>query len=230
LLKLNIGDNIKIRDSNNNLYILRVSDIVENYIRHYIYISNDYYKKIFNKDIKYDMVLAKINDKDIDTVANSLMKDKNIGSINYIRDNYTIFYQMLDGLNNVVLLMILSACLLAIIVLYNLTTININERKREIATLKVLGFRDKEVSNYVYREIFLLTLIGIVFGLLLGILLHKYVMYTAETDNIMFKVIIKYRSFIYSLVLTLIFSKIVELFTHFKLKKIDMIESLKSIE
>lgn len=229
---LNIGpkDNIKIRDSNNNLYILRVDDVIENYIWHYIYISDDYYKKVFNKDISYDMVLTKINNKDIDLVAKDLLKDNNIGSINYMRDNYKIFYQMLDGLNNVVLLMILSACLLAIIVLYNLTTININERKREIATLKVLGFKDKEVSNYVYREIFLLTLIGIIFGIALGILLHKYVMVTAETDNVMFKDIIKYRSYFYAFILTLIFSKIVELFTHFKLKTIDMIESLKSIE
>ena len=120
--------------------------------------------------------------------------------------------------------------MLAFVVLYNLTAINIMERMREIATLKVLGFYDKEVSSYVYRETFLLTVLGSFIGLIVGIALHRYVMLVAETDDIMFLKQIEPLSYLYAFVITILLSAVIQIFTYFKLKKIDMISSLKSVE
>ena len=120
--------------------------------------------------------------------------------------------------------------MLAFVVLYNLTAINIMERMREIATLKVLGFYDKEVSSYVYRETFLLTVLGSLIGLIAGIALHRYVMLVAETDDIMFLKQIEPLSYLYAFVITILLSAVIQIFTYFKLKKIDMISSLKSVE
>ena len=120
--------------------------------------------------------------------------------------------------------------MLAIIVLYNLTAININERKREIATLKVLGFKDKEVSTYVYRETLILTSIGIIIGLFLGTILNSFVLTIAETDEILFVKDIEPLSFVYAFVIMIFFTVLVQFITHFVLKRIDMVESLKSVE
>ena len=137
---------------------------------------------------------------------------------------------MVGGLNLIVLLIIGASCMLAFIVLYNLTTINIAERIREISTLKVLGFYDKEVSSYVYRETLFLTIIGILIGLGAGIFLHMYVINVAETDNILFLHDILWPSYIYSFLIIIIFTIIVQIITNQRLKKIDMVESLKSVE
>jgi putative ABC transport system permease protein len=140
------------------------------------------------------------------------------------------FGKSLSSLDYVILILILAAGALAFVVLYNLTNINITERIREIATIKVLGFRDPEVSSYVYRENFFLTLIGTLLGLVLGLTLHQFVMNTMEVDNMMFGRKISLLSFGLSIALTLFFSLIVNLFMSSKLKKIDMVESLKSVE
>ena len=137
---------------------------------------------------------------------------------------------MLSTLGLVVVVLIISAGMLAFVVLYNLNNINITERKRELATLKVLGFYDGEVSGYVFRENIILTLVGVLAGALFGILLHRFVITTVEVDAVMFGRNIKTISFIYSALITCSFSVIVNLVMHFKLKKIDMIESLKSVE
>ena len=231
LLKIQIGDLIKIRNSKNELYIVKVSDIVENYTMHYIYMNKDVYKKIFDQDIVYNTVMANLKeDIDNDELARKWINDNKVTTINFTSDNYQIFINMVASLNKIVYLIIIASCLLAFVVLYNLTTINITERVREISTLKVLGFYDKEVSNYIYRETIMLTLFGIIFGLFGGIFLHSYVMDIAETDNILFCHYINWYSYVLSFIIIIIFGIIVQLFTHFKLKKINMIEALKSIE
>ncbi len=226
-LNVTNGDTIEIRNSNNELFIVYVSDVVENYIANYIYMSKDYYQSIFNEDLEYNMVIAKLNEKPSSNVS---LTEHNILSVSYTEDILNSFNSFINGLNKIIYLIVACACMLALIVLYNLTIINISERKREVATLKVLGFNDQEISNYIYRETIILTILGIGIGLILGIFLHRFVMYTAQTDNILFIKTIKWYSYIISAITTIIFSFIVQLIISKTLKKIDMIESLKSVE
>lgn len=140
------------------------------------------------------------------------------------------FKDTLESLVIVTIVLVVSAALLAFVVLYNLTNINVSERIRELSTIKVLGFYDKEVTMYVYRENFLLTLMGTAVGLLLGLLLHGFVLNTAELDIMMFSPVVAVSSYIYSALLTILFSTIVMLFMHVKLKNVDMLEALKTVE
>lgn len=224
-LKVSVGDSISIRNNDNELFILYVSDIIYNYVSHYIYINETYYKEIFKTDITYNSVIA--NGK---MAGNVKLSDYDILLINYTDDIIETFDSFVSGLNKIIILIVVLACFLAFIVLYNLTIINVSERKREIATFKVLGFYDKEISIFVYRETLILTIIGILLGLFGGIYLHRFIMSTAETDNIMFLRKISNLSYLLSSLLTLIFSFIVQLIINKSLKKIDMIDSLKSIE
>lgn len=225
LLEVNQGDLISIRDSNNELHLIYVSDIVENYVSHYIYMSSNYYEEVFEEDISYNTIIAdgKIN-KDIP------LTEYDVLTVNYTDDILETFDSFIVGLNKIIILIVVCACLLAFIVLYNLTIINVSERRREIATFKVLGFYDKEISIYVYRETAILTVLGIILGLFLGIYLHRFIIATAQTDNIMFLKQIKWYSYIISAAITIIFSVLVQLIINVSLKKIDMIDSLKSIE
>ena len=224
-LKVGIGDSINIRNSDNELFILYVSDITYNYVSHYIYMGETYYKETFKKDITYNSIIAngKLND-------NVTLKDYDLLMITYTDDIIKNFDNFVSSLNKIIILVVVLACFLAFIVLYNLTVINVSERKREIATFKVLGFYDKEIAIFVYRETFILTVIGIISGLFLGIYFHRFIMYTAQTDNIVFLNKISAISYALSGILTLIFSFIVQLIINKSLKKIDMIDSLKSIE
>ncbi len=231
LLNVEIGDFIKVRNSNNELVLLPVSEIVENYTLHYIYMTPSVYEKYFENTVMYNMIMANLDDEiDHDKLSRSWMDSGLISTINYTEDNIEVFDNMVGGLNLIVLLIIGASCMLAFIVLYNLTTINIAERIREISTLKVLGFYDKEVSSYVYRETLFLTIIGILIGLGAGIFLHMYVINVAETDNILFLHDILWPSYIYSFLIIIIFTIIVQIITNQRLKKIDMVESLKSVE
>lgn len=231
LLNVKIGDFIKLRNSNNELVVLPVSEIIENYTLHYVYMNEYTYEKYFEKDIKYNMIMANLNENvNHDELANKWIDTGLISTINFTEDNILVFDNMLKGLNEVVFLIIGASSMLAFIVLYNLTTINIAERIREISTLKVLGFYDKEVSSYVYRETIFLTIFGIIIGLLAGILLHMYVINVAETDNILFLHKILWPSYIYTFIIIIFFTIIVKILTDKKLKRIDMIESLKSVE
>lgn len=141
-----------------------------------------------------------------------------------------MFDDIIQGMNQIVYFIIFASAFLAIVVLYNLTTININERKREIATLKVLGFYDNEVSAYVYRETLILTIIGILLGLLVGNGLTQYVLNIAETEDLLFIKIIEPLSYVLSALMMIVFTIVVQVFTYFSLKKIDMLDSLKSVE
>ena len=191
------------------------------------------YEKLYGEEIDYNQVIAKISDTSKvfeDNLAKDMIEMKNIKSVNFnsgIRNN---FEDTIKSLNYVVLVMIVSAGSLAFVVLYNLTNVNISERMREIATLKVLGFYDKEVSAYVYRENFILAFIGMLGGLGLGVLLHRFIMITAEVESIMFGRIITSFSYLWAALLTLLFTGIVNMVMYYKLKNIHMVESLKSVD
>lgn len=229
LLGAEVGEDIQIRNSENELFILRVAGICENYVNSYIYMTSNYYQKIFN-EVNYNTIITDVNNDNHELLATELMDSGYFTTIQYTSDSLDMFNDIIDGMNNIIYLIIIASSLLAIIVLYNLTTININERKREIATLKVLGFKDKEVSTYVYRETLILTSIGIVIGLFLGVILNSFVLTIAETDEILFVKDIKPLSFVYAFAIMIFFTVLVQFITHFVLKKIDMIESLKSVE
>lgn len=229
-LDVKVGENISIRNSDNELYIVRVSGICENYIGNYLYMNSNYYEEIFNDD-NFNSFLVNLSDNvDREELSNSLLETGYFGAIQYTTDNMEMFNDIIAGMNNIVYLIIAFSSFLAITVLYNLTIININERKREIATLKVLGFRDREVSSYVYRETIILTVAGIIFGIFLGFSLNTFILMIAETDEILFIKTIKPLSYILSFIIIVIFSIIVQVITYFILKRIDMIDSLKSVE
>lgn len=181
--------------------------------------SNNIYFKMKNSDKEQ---LTKTGEKILDNRAAL--------NVSYTYNFQSRLDDMLESLDIVIVVLIVSAGLLAFVVLYNLNNINITERRRELATIKVLGFYDKEVSAYVYRENVLLTIIGVIVGIILGALLHRYVITTVEIDDVMFTRIIEPLSFVHSAALTCVFSVFVNCVMYFKLKKIDMVESLKSVE
>ncbi len=233
LLDLEIGEEILVEDFNNKPISLEITGIAENYISHYVYMTDNYYEKFFNEDISNNVILSILKDDSHrfrNRFSEKLMGYDDIAGINFTFDSVQIFDDMIASLNIVIVVLIVSASLLAFVVLYNLTNINVNERIREIATLKVLGFYDNEVSAYIYRENIALTIIGALVGSVFGTLLHEYVMRTAETNDLMFGRNITLESYIFSAILTLLFSIVVNIAVHFRLKKVKMVESLKSVE
>ena len=203
------------------------------YVGHYVVMSPDYYKETFKVTPDYNAVFALTKDKNTSSekeLGKEIMSIDNVKSINFYSSMLKTFNDTISSLNFVVAVLIISAAALAFVVLYNLTNINVSERIREIATIKVLGFYDNEVAAYVYRENMLLTLIGSIVGLALGVLLHRFIMSTIEFDNVMFGRNIDFLSYIYSILLTLGFGLLVNLVMYFRLKKILMVESLKSVE
>ena len=169
-------------------------------------------------------------DKDAGILTTALLKCRDVAGTQYTTELSRSFNDTISSINFIVVVLIVSAGLLAFIVLYNLTNINIAERQNEIATIKVLGFYDREVSAYVYRETILLTLIGTAVGLVLGIFLHQFVIRTAEIDMVMFGRSIYPLSYVWSALLTILFGVFVNLVMYRKLKKVDMVESLKAPE
>ena len=224
ILNVKVGDTITIRGNDNDIYIIKINNIAKNYVNNYIYMTKDYYELAIKK-INNNIIFANIKD-----LGTTLMNSNYFTSIQYSSDSISMLNDILDSMNNIVFLIIAFSSLLAITVLYNLTTINISERLREIATLKVLGFNNKEISMYVYRETILLTIIGILLGLILGIGLNYFVLSVAEIDEIVFLKDIKLLSFVLAFIIMIIFTIVVQIMTSFILKKINMIDSLKSVE
>ena len=225
------GDNISIKTGTETKEVV-VDGVIENYMMHYIYMSPTLYNKLYGEEPIYQSMLLLCNDSDAahEKIGSDLLEYSGVVGIQFISEAKGQIEDMLGALNIVVYVLILSAGLLAFIVLYNLNNININERKRELATIKVLGFYDKEVASYVYRENVFLTIIGTVAGAFLGIVLHRYIITTIEVDMVMFARIITVQSFIISGLLTIVFSAFVNWVMYYKLKKINMVESLKSVE
>ncbi|MDD4546045.1 MAG: FtsX-like permease family protein [Oscillospiraceae bacterium] len=229
--KLNIvkGDTITIKDADNNYFEILVANVTENYLSNYIYMEPKEYRKVFGEFAAYNALVSNYNG-DEQEVARRLVGSDLVVNISFSSDTIQKAVDSNDSMNSIIALIIVVACLLAVIVLYNLTAINISERKREIATLKVLGFRDGETNAYIYREAMLLTLISIVLGIMLGKFLHSYVLNIIDTDARTLLRKIEGQSFVISGLLTLVFSIIMQVVTYFKLKSIDMIQSLKSAE
>ncbi len=229
MLGVNVGDTFGVRNSENELFILRVSAISENYVNHYAYMSDRYYEQIFGEK-SYNAVITVMDEAKVSEIGNQFIQSGYFSSVQYITDSVNMFQDIIRSMNDIVLLILGFSTFLAITVLYNLTTINISERTREIATLKVLGFHDREVSGYVYRETLVLTIFGILIGMGLGVLLNQFVMTVAETDEILFVKDIYGMSYVYTFLIMTLFTVVVQFITYFILKKINMIDSLKSVE
>ncbi len=234
LLQLFVGDTLTLNISDNEKIDVKVEAICENYLGHYVFMKKELYQSLTGEDLRYNGCLLRIvsDDEAVETqlLSNILSNYPEVMSISSTRSLNERIDSMIESLNIIIYVLIISAGLLAFIVLYNLSNININERRRELASLKVLGFYDGEVNSYVMRENIILTVLGILLGVGLGKVLHGFVIGTCEIDSVMFGRLIKLPSYLYSAALTLIFSFIICFFTYFKLKKVDMIESLKSIE
>lgn len=232
-LGVSAGDSIELREGETQSHAVRVSGIIENYAHHYVYISPDLYGKTFGSEPEYNSALVKTGEltKDQrDAYSSRLLATGDIGLVNFTEDLMETFSDMIETLSLVVMVLIVSAGALALLILYNLTNINVSERFREIATIKVLGFYDREVLSYVYRENFILAGIGMVLGIFLGMLLHTYIITTVEVNAVMFGRTINPLSFVYSCALTILFALLVNWMMYFKLKKIDMVEALKTVE
>ncbi len=232
-MDIKIGDYITLINNEDEEAIVEVKGITENYTQNFAYISNEYYNTRFTKEIKYNEAIGKLMDLNSsveDRLSRDLLNEDGIVAVNFNSFLKEDFNDIIGSLKYVVLVIIVSAGSLAFVVLYNLTNVNISERVREIATIKVLGFYDNEVANYIYRENIILTFIGSIVGLVMGIFLHRYIMTTVEMDNIMFGLDLEPMSYIYSILLTLVFSVFVNFVMYYKLKNIPMVESLKSVD
>ena len=232
-LGVKAGDEIELINSDDKKAKIKVSHITENYISHYAYISPENYIKLFEKDLDFNRVIGILNNPSVkieDKLSKKLFDIETIDGITFNTASKETFHNTIKNLNYVVLIMIISAGALAFVVLYNLTNVNISERIREIATIKVLGFYDKEVSAYIYRENIILTIIGTVVGLGLGTILHKFIMVTVEIQSMMFGRVIDMSSYFIATVLTIVLSLFVNLAMFYKLRNVKMVESLKSVD
>jgi putative ABC transport system permease protein len=232
-LNVKAGDNVLIHDEDNKQATVKVSGVMEMYINNYIFMTSEYYSQVFGYTPDNNRILGILTSDGDDiqsVIGDRYLTDNNVKSLTFVKANITRFENMIQSLDLVTWVLIISAGMLAFVVLYNLTNVNISERIREIATIKVLGFYDREVGEYVYRENIILTLIGGVFGLLLGMALHAYIMTTIELDGVMFGTKINISSFLISYGITILFSLLINIFMYPSLKKIPMVESLKSVE
>ena len=223
-LNKKINDNIKINIDGIN-YKLKIKGITKNYVGHYIYMNKKYYESTISK-YETNMLLVKGSN----AKNKEILKFDSVSSINRVSKMIKNASIMFDAMNYVVILLIIASALLDFVVLYNLANVNISERQREIATLKVLGFYDKEVDDYINKENIIFTIIGIILGMVFGIFIIDLIVASIEIDNLRIIRYIKPISFVYSALITITFSIIVNIIIHFILKKINMIESLKSIE
>ena len=227
------GDTVSITSGENEPVTAVVAHVMENYLMHYVYMTEGCYEKVFQTEPEYNMYWLKLN-KDgranEDVLGQRLMDHDEILTVTYVSTTREMIDGMLRSLYIIVVVLVISASLLAFVVIYNLNNINISERKRELATIKLLGFYDSEVAMYVYRENIWLTLIGAFAGIFIGKVLHGFIIKTVQVNQVMFGLDISVPSYIYSMVLAFIFSMAVNGVMYFQLKKIDMIESLKSVE
>lgn len=232
-LGVGVGDGITFSSGDFNGITVTISAVFENYIGHYIFMTAQQYEELFSSSPQYNQLLLRYADSSDEfqtQFGNSVMALDGVAGIGFVSATVKWANDTLSSLNTIVLIVLASASLLAFVVLYNLNSINIAERQRELATLKVLGFYDKEVASYVYRENILLTIIGVLFGIFVGIVLHRYVIMSIEVDMLMFGRSIAWQSYIYGSLITLGFSAIVNLVMYSGIKKIDMLKSLQSLE
>lgn len=227
------GDTIKIKDANNKVIKAKIKGVFTNYVGHHIYASESLYKS-WNTSAKtthiYLIKSKKTTKKFERNLGNKIMNIDSVQSVTFYSSLQKNFKDMIKSISYIVVVLVISAACLAFVVLYNLSNVNISERKREIATIKVLGFTRKEVDAYINRETILLTILGSLIGLGIGIGLHHLIMNLAEMDDIMFGRTINSISYVISFVMTIGFNAIINLCMHKKLNNIQMVESLKAVE
>lgn len=233
ILGVKTNEEITLQVSDTQTKKVKVLGITENYFYHHLYITPALYQQLFQEKPIYDTMFVQVEESKIgdeEKFVQSLMKKAEVDSCNFLSSSSETMDHLMESLNGVVMILIFSAGLLAFVVLYNLTNVNISERIREIATIKVLGFYNHEVSKYIFRENMILTVLGTLIGLGLGVVLHNYTLHATEMDYTMFPRMIHFISFIYSAILTIGFSLLVNFVMYFKLKAVNMVESLKSVE
>ena len=233
LLDVKEGDTITLDGTSEENKEVKVSKITENYVAHYIYMTKDMYENLYGEQYKSNVLLVKssnMSEEKQQELAKKLLEEGKVSSVSLNSTAEKTLDDTISSLNYVVIILIVSAGLLAFVVLYNLSNINISERQRELATIKVLGFYDKEVYSYVSRETIILTVIGIALGLVGGYFLNYFIIGTCEINILRFAKIIHPLSYLYAILITVAFTVIVNIITYFALKKIDMISSLKSVE
>lgn len=233
LLGVEAGDNITLKDTDENETNVKVTNVVENYVYHYIYMSKSMYENLYGKSFDSNVILTKdfnLDNETEDNFVKDLMNMPEVASVTRISTAMNMMNDTMKSLNYVVVILIVSAGLLAFVVLYNLSNVNISERIRELATIKVLGFYDKEVYLYITRETIILTAIGLVLGLVAGYFLDFFILETCEINMLRFRKFVAPLSFVFAALITILFTIIVNIVTYFALKKINMIESLKSVE
>ncbi|QIL46938.1 FtsX-like permease family protein [Vagococcus coleopterorum] len=234
LFDLKVGDDLPLKDNNGVIKTAKIAAVVENYAMHFAYVTPTYYEEVFGEKPTPNSQLLLLKDKpseeEEERISEELMATDKVINVTFLSETSRAMDDTISSLNVVVWVLIISAALLAFIVLYNLTNINISERIRELSTIKVLGFYNREVTMYVYRENNILTVLGIIVGCFIGKFLHGFVLATAEVDMLMFSPTIHGVSYVYAAILTVFFSLVVMFFMHRKLKKVDMIEALKSNE
>lgn len=232
-LSIKVGDEINMRTGGED-HLMRVIGIADNYVYHYVYITAAYYETVFGKAMQYNGFMGNLKDgltdETMDAMSTQLLSDSRMYTVRTIGSIYASVWDSLSILNYVVLVLILGSGMLTFVVMLNLTNINIGERMRELATLRVLGFYDKEMYAYIFRENNALSVIGAFVGLLFGKIMHLFVIRTCEVDMVMFVRSAKPLSYVYAFALTIAFSLIVNLLMRPKVRAIDMVESLKSAE
>ena len=233
-LGVSAGDSITMeKEDGSSSQEVQVMGVVENYIMNYAYMSPQYYEKIYGEPAEFEVMYVEFTSEGQEReneLGSEILQQPGVYNVSYTSDTKREINDMLQALVLVIIVLIVTAALLAFVVLYNLNNVNITERRRELATLKVLGFYDQEVAAYVYHENIILTLMGIVVGVGLGTLLHQYIIHTIRVDMVMFGQHVSLVSFLISAVLTAVFSAFVNFVMYFKLKEINMVESLKSVE
>lgn len=233
LYDVRVGDRLNVKLAGQPVRHVRVGAIAENYVNHFLYLSPTAYQRAFKRQPVYNANLVQLkstNETRGNHFADQLLKTKGILNVTLMATEKNTNFKTLDSMNLVVLIFVISAGALALLVLYNLTNINVSERIRELSTIKVLGFYDGEVTMYIFRENLILTVLGIGLGCFLGNWLHTYILQTAETNALMFSPGIHPLSYVYSALLTLAFSLLVMAIMHRKLKRVDMLAALKSVD
>lgn len=232
-LSIKAGDEINMRTGGED-HLMRVIGVADNYVYHYVYITAAYYETVFGKAMLYNGFMGNLKDgltdETMDAMSTQLLSDSRMYTVRTIGSIYDSVWDSLSILNYVVLVLILGSGMLTFVVMLNLTNINIGERMRELATLRVLGFYDKEMYAYIFRENNALSVIGAFVGLVFGKIMHLFVIRTCEVDMVMFVRSAKPLSYVYAFALTIVFSLIVNLLMRPKVRAIDMVESLKSAE
>lgn len=227
------GDTILLTSGEDAPLTAVVSHVMENYLMHYVYMTETYYEEISGENPDYNMYWLRLTGEgrkaEIE-LGQRLMEEDAVLTVSYVSSTREMIDGMLQSLYIIVIVLVISASLLAFVVIYNLNNINISERRRELATIKLLGFYDSEVAQYVYRENVYLTLLGAVAGIFIGKVLHSFIIDTIQVNQVMFGRDVTAESYLFSILLAIVFSAAVNAVMYFQLKKIDMIESLKSVE